>query len=57
MKETKSIVRKMKNLKFCIGFSYCLAINCEWRSGGLVLFWLEDIGLEILSHSKFYVDA
>lgn len=55
--ETKSWVRKIENLKYCMGFLIYLAVNCEGRNVGLVLFWSQDINLKTLSYSKHHFDA
>ncbi|XP_041009450.1 uncharacterized protein LOC121253511 [Juglans microcarpa x Juglans regia] len=47
----------MEKLKFSIGFSNCLAVSSEGRSGGLALYWNNNSQLEILSYSKYHIHA
>lgn len=48
---------RMERLKFTLGFSGCLVVDCEGRSGGLVLFWRRESDLEILFYSKNHFDT
>lgn len=48
---------RTKRLKFTLGFSGCLVVDCEGRSGGLVLFLRRESNLDILSYSKNHFDA
>lgn len=55
--ETKSLAFCMECMKFQVGFSGCLVVDCEGRSGGLVLFCHMESDLEILSYFKYHFDA
>lgn len=55
--ETKSVACSMECLKFSLGFSGVLTVDCAGRSGGLVLFWKGDMDLTLLSYSKHHFDA
>lgn len=55
--ETESIACHLEKLKFSFDFSSCIAVNWEGHSGGVVLFWHNDIDLELLSYSKHHFDA
>lgn len=38
-----------------LGFHGCLPIDCEGRSGGLVLLWKNMIKMRIIQYSKFHI--
>lgn len=39
------------------GYNKSFAVSSSDRSGGLVLFWNEEIKLEVLGYSKYHIDA
>lgn len=41
--------------KFILGFNGYLMVDCEGRSGGLVLLWKNTINMHILQYSKFHI--
>lgn len=45
--ETKVRVRQLEMLKYILGFTGCLALNSEGKSGGIRLLWSKDVDLEI----------
>ncbi|KAF5451994.1 hypothetical protein F2P56_027039 [Juglans regia] len=47
----------MEKLKFRIGFTNCMAVSSEGRSGGLALYWNNNSQLEILNFSKHHIHA
>lgn len=55
--ETKLLICKMENLKFTLVFLDCLVVNCEGCSVGIVLFWHQDVNMEIVSYSKQHIEA
>lgn len=52
LQETKVSSSFFSIKKFSLGFKHGLAVDCMCRSGGLVLFWKEDVNFEILSYSS-----
>ena len=50
LSETKSSKQRMDSLRFKLGFGSCLSVGSEGKSGGIVLFWKDDITLRIGSY-------
>jgi len=48
---------KGKILKSTIGFDCSFAISSEGRSGGLSIFWNNNVRVEILPYSQYHIDA
>ncbi|KAL9687653.1 hypothetical protein QQ045_032060 [Rhodiola kirilowii] len=44
-------------MKIKLGFDNCFAVDRQGLSGGLAVLWNSDTDLEIISYSKFHVDA
>lgn len=40
-----------------LGFDRAFAVGSEGRSGGLCIFWNNDLDINILGHSKYHIDA
>lgn len=57
LQETKLKARAMKNCKYRLGFMNSLAVDCNGRSGSIVLLWKKEVNLSVLSYSKFHIDA
>lgn len=55
--ETKSKIKRMRKIKFKLGFSNGLIVPCHGRSGGITLLWSKEINLGILSFSHHHIDA
>lgn len=47
----------MINLKYRLGFQNCFAVGCEGRSGGIALFWQEDLVFNLNSFSQNHIDV
>jgi len=46
-----------EGLKGTLGFNNAFAVSSSGRSGGLGIFWNNDIKLEILPYSQYHIDA
>ncbi|XP_042942656.1 uncharacterized protein LOC122276824 [Carya illinoinensis] len=57
LQETRLQVCDFDSCKFKLGFSNCLVVSIEGRSGGIALLWGRDINLTILNYSKYHIDA
>jgi hypothetical protein len=55
--ETISKRQKLERLRIRLGFEGMFAVDPVGRSGGLVLFWKEDSGLEIQNYSRRHINA
>lgn len=55
--ETKMRMNKMELIKFKMGFQNMFVVDCVRRSGGLVLFWKDDIEVEIQNFSRRHINA
>lgn len=55
--ETQINKARVEALAPSLGFDSCFAVNSSGRSGGLGLFWNNEIKLEILSYSHYHIDA
>ena len=40
-----------------LGFNKSFAVNSRGRSGGLGIFWNDEIKLEIVGYSQYHIDA
>jgi hypothetical protein len=40
-----------------LGFNKSFAVSSSGRSGGLGIFWNEEINLEIVGYSLYHIDA
>jgi hypothetical protein len=47
----------VEQLKGTLGFDNSFAISSTGRSGGLGIFWMDNIHLEILPYSQYHIDA
>ena len=47
----------VKGLKTTLGFDNSFAVSSSGRSGGLGIFWNNDIKIEILPYSQYHIDA
>ncbi|KAL5760811.1 hypothetical protein ACOSQ2_019649 [Xanthoceras sorbifolium] len=47
----------MERIHIKLGFSGKLVVDCIGRSGGLCLFWVDSINVDLLSFSAFYIDV
>lgn len=55
--ETQIQSTRAEILAFSFGYNKSFAVSSSGRSGGLVLFWNEEIKLEVLGYSKHHIDA
>ncbi|CAM8999721.1 unnamed protein product [Rhodiola kirilowii] len=55
--ETKKEDGDLEVLKCKLGFSGCLAVGSKGRSGGLALFWTQEIEVSLISYSDFHIDV
>ena len=57
LSETRMSANRVKNLRWKLGLKNCLAANSDGLSGGLVLFWDENISVTLLSQGERYIDV
>uniref|UniRef100_A0ACD5ZPF3 Uncharacterized protein n=1 Tax=Avena sativa TaxID=4498 RepID=A0ACD5ZPF3_AVESA len=55
--ETRQSEDRVKNLRFCIGMRNCFHVKGEGSGGGIALYSLDGIEVEVLSFSKRHIDA
>ncbi|XP_075473358.1 uncharacterized protein LOC142504367 [Primulina tabacum] len=55
--ETKLRDFNCKSWKVVLGFSGLFVVNCEGRSGGLILLWKEPLNVTVLSYSSGHIDS
>ena len=55
--ETKSKVKRMEKIKNRIGFANGLIVPSRGRSGGVALFWTQEVNLDINSYSGNHIDT
>jgi hypothetical protein len=44
-------------LRWILGLKCCLAVDSKGKSGGLALFWDENIQVDLLSIDERYIDV
>ncbi|KAG2706415.1 hypothetical protein I3760_05G103200 [Carya illinoinensis] len=49
--------RQVEFCKFKFGFSNCFGVDCVGRSGGLVLFWKDELNLSIINYTHHHIHA
>ena len=49
--ETKIKAKRVEDLKHTLGFSGCFAVDSAGLSGGIVLFWSQDVTVELKNYS------
>ena len=57
LREAKLHNNKMVRIKQKLGYNNMLVVDSVGRSGGLVLFWKHEMGLEILNYSRRHIHA
>ena len=55
--ETKLKKNRMERIKNRIGFANGLIVSNVGRSGGIALLWTREINLEVISYTRFHVNA
>lgn len=56
LSETISKSDKVEQMRIKLGFAQCFAVDCIGRSGGLGVFWRNNVNCEISSYSQHHVD-
>jgi hypothetical protein len=54
--EIKSKQNKMERIQCKLGFLNMLVVNSVGKSGGLVLFWEDEVGVEIQNYSSHHIN-
>jgi hypothetical protein len=57
LSETKKKASAMDKLKWSLGFSSGMAVDCNGRSGGLALWWREDVVVSVRPWCQYFIDA
>jgi endonuclease/exonuclease/phosphatase family metal-dependent hydrolase len=57
VQETQLQKAHVEGLARSIGYDRCFAVSSSGRSGGLALFWNNDVSIEILPYSQYHIDA
>lgn len=55
--ETQINKYRVENLRYTLGFDNSFSVNREGRSGGLGLFWKNDIIVSVLKYSNYHIDT
>lgn len=55
--ETKIGKLRLDHIRSRMGFKNGFDVDCTGTSGGLALWWKEEIDLQILNYSKYHIDA
>jgi hypothetical protein len=55
--ETQLHKTQVDNLARTLGFNRCFAISNSGRSGGLCIFWNNNISVMIFPYSQYHIDA
>jgi exonuclease III len=55
--ETQIDKKRVEGLARTLGFDNSFAVSSQGRSGGLGLFWNNEINLEVLPYSQYHIDA
>ena len=48
---------RVENLRYSLGFDSSFAVKSSGRSGGLGLFWKNDVSLDVKKYSKYHIDT
>jgi hypothetical protein len=55
--ETKKYAKDMNTLKWSLGFMNGVAVDCVGRSGGLALWWKEEVEVQVRPWCNIFIDA
>jgi hypothetical protein len=55
--ETKIGAKRVEMLRNTLGFAGCYAVDSDGLSGGIGLFWSNEVSVEIKNHSFNHIDA
>lgn len=56
LQETQVGGLRARNLAFSFGFSRCYTVGSNGRSGGLAIYWNDDLLLELIHYSQYHID-
>ena len=48
---------RVEQFKTTLGFDFSFVVSSTGRSGGLGIFWNNNINLQILPYSQYHIDA
>ena len=57
LSETKKKSRAMERLKWSLGFTKGVAVDCVGWSGGLALWWRDHVQVTVRPWCQYYIDA
>jgi hypothetical protein len=57
LSETKKRSKEMDKLKWSLGFTHGVAVECNGRSGGLALWWRDGVEVSVRPWCQYYIDA
>jgi len=55
--ETQIAKYRVENLRYTLGFDYSFVVGSCGRSGGLGLFWKNDVSVSVKKFSKYHSDT
>jgi hypothetical protein len=55
--ETKLQIARLESLKLKLGFDCVFVVDCKGRSGGLALFWKEELQVVIQNYSMRHING
>jgi exonuclease III len=55
--ETQIHKSRVEGLKSALGFANAFAVSSSGRSGGLAIFWNNEIKIDILPYSQYHTDS
>jgi hypothetical protein len=55
--ETRQSEQRVKNLRFRLGMQHCLHAKGQGNGGGIALYWVDGIDIDLLSFSRRYFDV
>jgi hypothetical protein len=57
LSETKKKAKEMVRLRWSLGFTNGVAIDCYGRSGGLALWWKDGVEVTVRPWCQYFIDA
>ncbi|KAG2640941.1 hypothetical protein PVAP13_2KG131416 [Panicum virgatum] len=55
--ETQIARTRVENLRYSLGYDNSFVVNSNGRSGGLGVFWKNDISLKVIKYSQYHIDT
>jgi len=55
--ETQIDKYRVENLRYTLGFDSCFEVKSSGRSGGLGLFWKNDVHVSVQKYSNYHIDT